>query len=288
MIQNFKYLTHSEEDKHWGLYANVSGFAQINIKEIYPPEGHPDEYFFQWNQGRILDEFQLIYITEGEGIFETKHKTYQIKAGNIILLFPNEWHRYRPLHETGWTENYIGFSGEIAKNSMSFFKKNDPVQYIGFNESIVNSFKSISQLAQEETSGFQQVISGHILFILGKMRQIILNKSFANTPIEKTINQSRIYMRDHLSEHINLEELADMLNISYSQFRGSFKKYTGISPGQYLLQLKLQKAKNLLVNSTQNIKEISFNSGFESPFYFSKVFKKHIGISPSDFREKFN
>lgn len=286
MNQSFKYLTHSEEDKQWGLYASVSGFAQVDSTENYPPQGHPDDYFFTWEKGRILDEYQLLYITEGEGIFETKKKSYQVKAGNVILLFPFEWHRYRPSKETGWTENYVGFNGSIAQNILSFFSVEEPVHYIGFNEAIFQSYKMISQLATAERIGFQQAISGQILFLLGKTRQITLNKSFADSHLEKTINQSRIYMRANLSKQINLEELAESMNISYSLFRSCFKKYTGISPGQYLLQLKLQLAKNLLSNSIFSIKEISFKSGFESPYYFSKIFKKHVGISPSEFREK--
>ncbi|MCT4643670.1 MAG: helix-turn-helix transcriptional regulator, partial [Carboxylicivirga sp.] len=79
---------------------------------------------------------------------------------------------------------------------------------------------------------------------------------------------------------------ANKLNISYSLFRTEFKKYTGVSPGQYLLQLKIQMAKNLLSNSQLSVKEVSFKSGFESPYYFSRVFKKHTGHTPTEFKSQ--
>jgi AraC-like DNA-binding protein len=80
--------------------------------------------------------------------------------------------------------------------------------------------------------------------------------------------------------------LAEELGISYSSFRSEFKKYNGIAPGQYLLQLRIQSAKRLLVNASMTVKEIAFATGFESQFYFSKMFKKHVGTSPILFRKK--
>ncbi|TKG94249.1 AraC family transcriptional regulator [Puteibacter caeruleilacunae] len=284
MKQNFKYLTHSEDDEKWGLYLNVAGHAEIAANEYYPPKGHPDEYNFDWNKGRILDEYQLLYIVSGTGIFETRDQKVEVKEGNVIFLYPFQWHRYRPTEETGWTEHYIGFNGSIANQVMEFFSES-PVQYIGFNEEIYQNYRRIFQLVNDETRGYQQAASGNVLQILGKIRQIILNQSYANDPMEKLINQARLYMRAHMNEQFNLEDLANDLNIGYSLFRGEFKKYTGMSPGQYLLQLKIQMAKNLLSNSDKSVKEISHQIGFESPYYFSRIFKKHVDMSPSEFRE---
>ncbi|MCT4588160.1 MAG: AraC family transcriptional regulator [Carboxylicivirga sp.] len=284
MKQSFKYLTQNENDIQWGIFANVSGFADIKPGESYPPKGHPDDYNFLWDNGRILDEFQLLYITQGAGIFETKKQSYNVKEGDTILLFPYEWHRYRPLQETGWTEYYVGFNGTFGRQVMHFFNPDKPVNYIGFNENFYQSFKIILYLAEEEKIGYQQAIGGQIIYLLGKLRHIVLNEAFANNEIEKIINHSRVYMRSHVTEDIKMEDLANKLNISYSLFRTEFKKYTGVSPGQYLLQLKIQMAKNLLSNSQLSVKEVSFKSGFESPYYFSRVFKKYTGHTPTEFK----
>ncbi len=286
MEQSFKYLIQNQDDVNWGIYANVSGYASLESGEMYPPIGHPDEYHFIWEKGRILDEFQLLYITKGTGVFETNKKKYNVKEGDTILLFPFEWHRYQPNQKTGWTEYYVGFNGSIAKQIMNFFTPDNPIHYIGFNENIHQSFKIIYQLAELENIGYQQAIGGQIIYLLGKIRQIVLNKSYANNSVEKIINQSRIYMRSHVTQQFKMEDMAVSMNISYSSFRIEFKKYTGVSPGQYLLQLKIQMAKNLLSNSLFSIKEISFKSGFESPYYFSRAFKKHVGMTPSEFRDQ--
>ena len=104
MKQNFKYLTHSPDDEKWGLYLNVAGHAEIAAHEQYPPSGHPVNYHFNWEDGRILDEFQLLYIIRGSGTFETKSHKTEVKVGSMLLLYPFVWHRYQPKSETGWTE----------------------------------------------------------------------------------------------------------------------------------------------------------------------------------------
>lgn len=286
MEQTFKYLTHNQCDIEWGIYANVIGNAHIEPNEIYPPKGHPNEYNFTWKNGRILDEFQLIYITEGKGIFETKKQSYKVKEGDTILLFPQVWHRYKPLKEKGWTEFYIGFNGPFARQVIGFFDPDNPINHIGFNEDILQSIKTIIRLAEDEKIVYQYAIGGQIVYILGKIKHTLLNNSLANSSIEKIINKSRIYLRSHINRPLKIEELAKHLNISYSLFRSEFKKHTGVSPGQYLLQLKIQLAKDLLLNSELTIKELSFKSGFESPYYFSRVFKKHTGLSPTEFKHK--
>lgn len=286
MKQSFKYLTHTNDDEKWGLFLNVVGFAGVMPDEKYPPVGHPENYHFNWEGGRILDEFQLVYITKGAGVFETKTQKINVKEGNLLLIYPFVWHRYKPNSETGWTENYVGFDGTIAKQIMTFFPKEEPVRYIGFNDQVHQTFLKLTELAEQEKIGYQQIASSHLIFILSSMRQILLNSGFADNKLEKKINQSRLYMRENLTEQFSMEELAEKLSISYSSFRSEFKKYNGIPPGQYLLQLRIQSAKLLLSNASMTVKEIAFACGFESPFYFSKMFKKQVGTSPILFRKK--
>jgi AraC-like DNA-binding protein len=83
---------------------------------------------------------------------------------------------------------------------------------------------------------------------------------------------------------MNMEKLALDLNIDYSIFRKIFKEYTGISPGQYHLSLRIRQAKELLINTNLSIKEISYRLGFESIFYFSRVFKSKTGINPTEYK----
>lgn len=290
MKRQFKYLTTSEEDISWGIYLKVAGSAQIIPNTKYPPGKHPSEYSFNWEDGRILREFQINYISEGAGVFENKHGKFQIKEGSIIVIFPNEWHRYKPLNKTGWVENYVGFSGEIAERLLqnSVFSSKHPVIQCGIKEELIDTHLKILELVEKEHPGYQQIASGLVVKLLGYIISFEKQKGFSGKRIARIIEEVRFAMRQNIEETINLEEIADRHNVGYSYFRRMFKKYTGVSPGQYHLQLRIIRAKELLVSTDKSIKEISLELGFQTIHYFSLIFKKKVGVNPSEFRKKLN
>lgn len=281
----FKYTTKSIEDKNWGLYINVAGCADILPGACYPPPGHPSEYSFSWENGRILHEFQINYITSGEGILETRTGKYPVKEGSVIIVFPGMWHRYRP-SKTGWKEHYVGFNGAFANQIFQneFFAGNNPIYHIGFNELLLQSFHELFNLVDMEKTGYQQICSGLVVYILSTIISIKKNENFEGKQIEHTIQKACLIIRENIDKNMNIEKLAADLNIDYSIFRKMFKAYTGISPGQYHLSLRIRQAKDLLINTNLSIKEISYRLGFESIFYFSRVFKSKTGISPTEYK----
>ncbi len=286
MINKFKYITASEEDKEWGLHLNVVGIAGIEKSSDYPPAGHPSGYTFDWRAGRTLHEYQINYITEGFGIFENKHGSFRITPGTIIILFPGEWHRYRPLKKTGWKEHFIGFDGSLASTLLKadFFRKESPIIKINFRKELHDLFLMIFENAFSEKAGYQQICTGLIITYIGQIISIIKNKEFEGKDIEKRIQQACLILRDNLESNIDARELAGGLNTGYSYFRNMFKKYTGMSPVQYHLQLRIKKAEDLLLMTKKPVKEIAYELGFQSIYYFSRLFKNKTGKNPSDFR----
>jgi AraC-like DNA-binding protein len=286
MHYSFKYLTHNPDDSNWGMYLTVTGTARVEPEAAYPPTGHPTGYHFNWNNGRILQEYQINYITEGEGIMETREGSFPIREGSVILLRPNVWHRYKPLRQTGWVEHYVGFMGEIAERMIrsSVILTDSPVLQIGFQENIINSFRDILNHVQTERPGFHQVCSGLVIQILGQIISTKKNENFQHSLIEKTIQKACTIIRDNPSKNLNIEDLARDLGVNYSLFRKAFKKYTGLSPMQYHTSLRLKQAIYLLTNTDLSVKEISFDLGFCSVFYFSKLFKLKTNQTPSEYR----
>ena len=285
---NFKYLAHNSEDKNWGVYLTVVGSAKVEPNNPYPPPGHPSGYHFNWNNGRVLQEYQVNYITEGEGLMETREGSYHIREGSVIVLKPNLWHRYRPLRNTGWTEHYVGFMGTSANAMMlsATLLRDTPVVQVGFHENIIRIFQDIENLVKTERPGYQQISSGLLIQLLGHIISLKKNENFKHGQVEKSIQKACLIIRDYPSRNLKIAELAGQVNLNYSIFRKAFKRYTGLSPIQYHSALRLKQATYLLTNTEMSIKEISFDLGFCSVFYFSKLFKEKTGMTPGEFRKK--
>ncbi|SDE00845.1 AraC family transcriptional regulator [Niabella drilacis] len=291
MNNYYKYLPVSEVDKSWGLYVVNVGCTKIVEAQRYPPGDHPPHHYFNWEDGRIFDEFQLIYILNGEGVFESKScPLTPVKPGTLLMLYPYEWHRFKPNSDTGWEEYWIGCKGNILQNIYDhhFFPKERPTYYLGTNEAVINLFTGVIEQTRSEKTGYQQLVSGMLLHLFGKIFSLSRQLNFdEKNRHEAVINRAMSVMHSNINSCLSFEKLAGEFFISYSLFRKAFKLYTGMSPHQYFLQLKLNKAKALLLSSGASVKQIAGELGFESAYSFSRIFKAKTGYSPNHFKKKF-
>ncbi len=281
----FKYLATSEEDHEWGIFLNSTGRLHVPAGSPYPSDRHPAGYFYTWEEGRRLREYQINYIIDGAGVYENSQGQFRISPGTLMITFPGEWHRYMPLKSAGWTEMYIGFNGSIVQKLMSYpqFNLGQPVIQIGNKEDILDIYLKIIDLVKTEQPGFQQIASGLVVKLLGTIVAFEKQKGFTGKHIAAVIEDACFIMRKDVIRNLDLEEFASRNHISYSYLRRMFKKYTGVSPLQYQMQLKIILAREMLTNSGKSIKEISYDLGFESIHYFSRLFKDKVGTSPSVF-----
>lgn len=289
MENYFRYFPTSEKDESWGLTVLNAGCTRIEKHTYYPPVNHPSHHYFSWDTGRTLQEYQLIYITKGVGYFESENCSENITEGSVILLHPEQRHRYKPDFETGWNEFWVGFKGIFMDNIVAkqYFDPAKTVFKIGFNGTILSLFNDIVKFSTEEKPGYQQAISGAIIYLLGLLhsehqQDTLLEKDI----IEKTVDRARLIFRERINEDVTPEKVAEELLVGYSWFRKVFKKYTGLAPGQYLIQLKIQKAKELLADPSKRVKEIAFELHIESSFYFSRLFKDKVGVTPVEYRNQ--
>lgn len=283
-----KYLVANEQDLSWGMIVNSVGYQRVNPNESYPLTNHPMRYLFSTEKGRILEEYQLLYISEGKGEFmsSSKKKTI-INEGNFFLLFPGEWHNYKPNKTTGWSEYWIGFTGEnIDKRiTANFFSKEEPVFNVGIKGEIVQLYKQATEIAQNQEAGFQQMLAGIANLLLGYAYSSNKQLSFEDLKVVNQINKAKMIIQNNLHKEIIPEDIAREVNMSYSWFRKIFKQYTGFSPAQYIQELRINKSKELLTNTSLASKEIAFETGFETAYYFCLVFKKKTGSTPMEYRK---
>ncbi|MDR0940325.1 MAG: AraC family transcriptional regulator [Mediterranea sp.] len=285
----FKYLIVNETDRRFGLWVNTVGCQSVPPHSPYPPQGHPAGYFFVASNGRVLHEYQLVYITQGQGVFASDSTPEtSIGQGRLIVLFPGQWHSYQPLRQTGWTEYYIGFEGEVADDLMGrgFLTPERQVIEVGVHEELVTLFARALEVATADRASAQQYLAGIALHIIGMVLSISKNKAFEMSDMYRKMEQAKIIMRENVAGEIDPEELAARLNISYSWFRRVFKEYTGYAPAEYFRELKLSRAKEMLVATSLTAKEIAFGLGFGTPEYFFTFFKKRTGLTPAEYRSR--
>lgn len=288
MKQICKYLVNNERDALWGLYISTVGYEEILPGDPYPTKGHADGYYFDVSKGRTLNEYQLLYLTEGEGTFQSAHqRETRIKEGDLFLLFPGEWHSYHPDPKTGWKSYWIGFKGRNMDDRVraGFLSPTKPIYHVGFSDDIVHLYKDAYETAIREAAYSQQVLAGLVNHIIGVMysleRNIELNRNQGHVDM---VNRARLRIRENLESSLTIQQVAEDLGVSYSNFRKLFKEYTGISPATYQQDLRLQRAKELLSTTDMSVKEIAYRLNFESPDYFSAKFKAKTGRRPSELR----
>lgn len=283
----FKYLIVNDKDKKFGLSVNTVGFQSIQPNSRYPLTEHPSGYFFNAQKGRILREYQFLYITKGRGILSFDSEVeIPISKGQLFVIFPGQWHTYHPLPDLGWNEYYIGFEGPIIDNIVenSFISKDNQILEVGFNEELVNLFSRAIEVAEVDKISSQQYLSGIVLHMLGLILSVSQNKIFEVGDVIQKIEQAKIIMNENIFKNIDPEELAERLNTSYSWFRKVFKDYTGYAPAKYFQELKIRKAKQLLVGTSHTVKEISYMLDYNSTEHFFSLFKKMTGYTPLEYR----
>jgi len=278
----------SERDALWGLTVTTIGYEEILPGDDYPTHGHADGYYFNLERGRELSEYQLLYISEGRGTFHSHTiPSATLREGDLFLLFPGEWHSYHPDPKTGWKSYWIGFKGRNMDDRVraGFLSPTKPIYHVGFSDDIVHLYKDAYETAIREAAYSQQVLAGLVNHIIGVMysleRNIELNRNQGHVDM---VNRARLRIRENLESSLTIQQVAEDLGVSYSNFRKLFKEFTGISPATYQQDLRLQRAKELLSTTDMSVKEIAYRLNFESPDYFSAKFKAKTGRRPSELR----
>ena len=290
MTNYSKYLNAGLLEEKWGFYITTVGYSRIQPNENYPNnDEHPQNHSFSWNKGRILNGYYLIFISNGQGVFESAlTEPVTVTAGTCFFLYPDVWHRYKPDVHSGWEEYWIGFKGSFAEDLMNkgFFNAVHPFIQVGLSPDVLTLLHTLLSTVRTSSAGYNQIIAGITLQILGTLNAVSMLQEDEHDPTAKLISTAKFMLEESLDKPVDMEKLVKGLPMGYSKFRKAFKQSTGEAPNQYHLNLRLNRAKGLLSSTALNINEVASQTGFESLFYFSKLFKKKTGLSPRTYRLK--
>jgi AraC-like DNA-binding protein len=284
-----RYFPASVRDRKWGWYVTTVGQMRVLPGQAYPPQGHPKGYDFTLAKGRVLDAHALVYISGGRGTFESRKSAQQsIEAGQVIFLYPGVWHRYRPDVETGWNEYWVGFEGEVARRWVKnkFFSPRRPVFKPGQEEKWLTLFTELIAVIKLNRPALQQVMAGFTAQMLGLLYSGQQTGRAGDDHDLLMVQKAIAKMQAEIEGGLEAQALARELNVSYSSFRHTFHEHTGSSPHQYLLELRLIRARNLLMQTALSIKEIAQQAGFDDEHYFCRFFKMKTGGTPGQWRSR--
>lgn len=245
---------------------------------------------------RGAGEYILIYCVKGQGWISLKRERYELNPNSYFIIPPNTSHNYGANEQDPWTIYWVHFTGTTAEH---FYRKfvdsksqkgnGAQVEPIPFEERRISYFEGIISLLER---GYSKEIIEYINIRLWQLLGSFVYKGYYSE-IRDQNNEMNIvdrainYMKSNLDKSISVDELADHLNYSNSYLYSLFKEETGYSPIHYFNHLKIQKACQYLSSTDLSVKEISYELGFKDPFYFSRLFKKQMEVSPTAYREEF-
>mgnify|MGYP006423845353 CR=1 FL=1 len=281
-----RYLPTDRQARRWGWRLLDAGRQTAPPDALYPGFGHPQHYLFDRAGYRTLDEFQIVFIESGRGVFESRDQPRTaLFPGQAFLLFPGVWHRYRPLAESGWTEYWAGFRGREAERIMGeFFHPTAPVINVAWTGPLLAQFHRILDWLREDLPGREQVLASHLPMLLAFLRGDGSKRQNASGPDGRSalVARAKRRMLENLDRRTDLKALSAQLGMSYSAFRSVFKKQTGYPPRAFENRTKLNRARDLLRFERCTVSQTADRLGYASIFYFSRAFKKQFGHPPVD------
>ncbi|MFA7369634.1 MAG: AraC family transcriptional regulator [Kiritimatiellales bacterium] len=286
-----RYLPGYVEGGAWGIAVFNTGddFTPAGFEE-YPylkdKDMHPDHYFFTWEKGRVLDDYQILINMAGRGVIESKTGGCRpIRQGDAFILFPGEWHRYRPNKATGWHVWWIGLRGTHALHLMNtFFSPRHPVIPLENPKKVLEAYREISKLVNTDPERFAGRIAALATAIIDEVQSA--NQTLRTTALQDLMNKAKLTLLARSQEEVDLAELSADLGMSYSKFRRAFQQSTGLPPRQYLLAIRINRAKALLAETDRRIADIASAVGFSNQGYFARYFQQAAGLTPLAYRKK--
>jgi len=248
---------------------------------------------------------EVTFFKDAEGIYIIGDKEYDFKAGDIFLMTSFTNHRIKKVTKSGVVCN-ISFEPRFIWSAGSdffdvkylrvFFDKSMNFEYrLDRNNPAIKKIRKlvldIGQEFAEKKHGYEHVAKAYLLTILVNiMREFdYLSGDSENVALEKmnisAIGKTMDFINQHLSEEIKLDTLAKIANLSPSYYGMLFKSFNGLSPVEYIIAKRVEKATKLLCKTDSSILDIGLSCGFNNSVSFNRTFKKVTGTTPSEYRK---
>lgn len=281
------YLPVGERELDWGLYVTVVGFNNVLPEEHFPSRKHPASYQFDPARGRYLSEYQLIFISKGQGIFSSeKTGTVALTPGTVFLLFPDVWHTYSPDRKTGWEDYWIGFNGsyvyELCRRKV--LSPECPIFRPQKKQKIVDIFEEILQATREEPANNSMQYSAKALEILSLTLEPVRDVHEERKGKERIVDDAVQMIWGWSYRVLSVADIARQLDVQRRTLERYFQEIRGTTILEEIMKCRLARACRLLENTRVSIAQIALMTGFSSSQQMRRNFRLFYGRTPEQFR----
>ncbi len=239
------------------------------------------------NRKRVTgaNEYILLYCTQGHGKVGIDNIKFKLSPNHFIIIPPCVAHHYKSSLKNPWTIYWVHFTGKRARVTYDRYShgKKSTVKFIPYDEQRLNNFLEIIQLLEYSFDEISLELANiKLMYFLSSFiyHPELVSKVSENSIVSNTIE----FMKKNIDKPLKIKDLAAIENISVSRFVEVFKEKTGYPPIHYFIKIKIEKSCQYLYFTDLSIKEICAMVGFSDQYYFSRIFKKMMGVPPSKYR----
>jgi len=233
----------------------------------------------------VRDHLLIHYVAAGKGKYHRKDKTYDVCAGQAFVILPNEPTFYRADDEDPWEYYWVGVQGRALDAYIALLG-------LGAADTLLLTPPAAAELPTLMQEIIDQFLNradnplrtiGNLHLFLAAIYDETRDKA-ASAPTHNMIDEALTYIHNNFSYEISFEWLAKQLAVSRAHFFRLFKAQTGLSPQQYLVRYRIERAQKLLYRSALGVTEIAHSCGFNDLSHFSRIFRAYVGCAPGAYR----
>lgn len=240
----------------------------------------------RWKRSGLAEGI-LIYCVDGKGYFQDDDREFTVRSGELLYAAPNTRHSYRADDGEPWTIYWMHLAGPLLPHyeRLAGLIELGPVRHIGVHSEIITEFGRL--ITRRPASGCDETqwlrAQTSATSILGQLAVLPHNMEELATaygPVQKAIT----LMNHTLHQPFDMARFAREAGLSERHFIRQFRFVTGQTPGDWFTRQKIQHACTLLLMPSVRVKEVAERLSYADPLYFSRIFKRIVGVSPENYR----
>lgn len=238
-----------------------------------------------WGWGPAMrDHFLIHYVVQGKGTLTRKNESFPVYGGQAFIVFPSEIVSYVADEADPWIYYWVGFNGIEAEHlvGLTDFSKINPVIDLSGEEGLVELLLNIYN-ARGNRMEQEAEMTGYLFIFLSRLIKIARKTAPLQSDGFAYIQKALRFIQYNYSESLSIDRVATHVGISRSHLYRIFMAHLKVSPNEYISQFRMKVACSLLRKPDLSVGEIASSVGISDPLYFSRLFKKHKGISPSKY-----